>query len=47
MKKTYVSAEVDVIFFAPQDIITASVTRYVCDPDDILKDEIKLDVWEW
>ena len=45
MKKNYVSVEVEVIFLAPKDIITASVDRVVYDPDGILND--KKDVWEW
>ena len=47
MKKNYVKVEVDVIFLAPQDIITASVNRIVYDPDGILNDPMKLDAWEW
>ena len=43
MKKNYVNVEVDVIFLASEDIITASV---VYDPDNILGVENK-DVWEW
>ena len=43
MKKNYVNVEVDVIFLASEDIITASV---VYDPDNILGGENK-DVWEW
>ena len=43
MKKHYVSVEVDVIFLAPKDIITASVTY---DPNGILNDKNN-DAWEW
>ena len=46
MKKTYVNAELEIVFLTTRDIITASGDSFEYDPNGILIDE-NLDVWNW
>ena len=48
MKKNYVNVECEIIFLTPKDVITMSgERRVVYDPDNILNDHDKLDIWQW